>query len=198
MPNTYYKKEVLLLHGQLLEHLGRLLQSFWSLISAKRQLCNTACWYSFNHSHNINQYCSSWVLNSPNNSASDFQPVNTIIQFLIHQANDHHVVPSDQIQSMRNLARRLGIIWRSYNTLCSLWQNLTIFSILVVRIQGRTAYQVCHLVAREQHSHKCPRIASQYQDLLYPAVRMGCKLCNTPLSSGATGRGRRKGGLLLT
>jgi len=49
------------------------------------------------------------MLRTSDHISSDLTPINTRIQLLIHQPANHHIVSSDQIQSVRLLGRRLVV-----------------------------------------------------------------------------------------
>ena len=75
------------------------------------------------------------MLDSANNCSSDFEPVDTVVQFLVHQTNHNYIVPSDQVKPMCDLARRFWIIWWTYNALCGLRENLKYFSIWLEEVK---------------------------------------------------------------
>lgn len=44
------------------------------------------------------------MLHASHDCTSNLQPINAIIQLLIHKSYHDHIIPSDQIQTMFNLA----------------------------------------------------------------------------------------------
>jgi hypothetical protein len=51
------------------------------------------------------------MLDSTDNGSFHVRPINIFVQLLVNQAHNRDVITSDQVESMRNLARRLSIIW---------------------------------------------------------------------------------------
>lgn len=66
---------------------------------------------------------SSHMLRAPNHLAPHLRPINTVIQLLVHQPADNHIVPSDHVQAMCLLDRSLLVVLRPDNPLDRVLQH---------------------------------------------------------------------------
>jgi len=63
------------------------------------------------------------MLGCSNNIASNFFPINTVVQFLIHKPNYCDIVTSNKVQAMADFRAGLWVIYWPDDSLNSLIQN---------------------------------------------------------------------------
>lgn len=97
---------------------------------------------------------SSDVLGAPDNLSPDLGPINACIHFLIDQAANDDIVPSDHVKAVGGLGTRLRVVSGTDNALDGVLED-----------------QIGDLVARQQGPRQCAAVDGDDQDFLCFAIR---------------------------
>lgn len=95
------------------------------------------------------------MLRRPNDFASDFFPIDTLVQLFIHEPNDCYIITSHEVEAMTNLRAGFGVVGGPDNAFDSVVQN-----------------NIGDLIAGEESSHKSSSIDCYDQNFLCIASKL--------------------------